>query len=139
MAALFGTIAKNHGVTSEQVRESLLRRRMSFDAAVILSFAAFYWFVADRLARRLSRRFPLHESWPTALASTIGISAGVSFVGVLLGEFWSFMLEGVRLGNGHLSYRAARIPWVQHRMGFFAAGLLLFWLAAALRYRVRRS
>src|SRR3989442_920243 len=58
MAALFNTIAKNHGVTSEQVRESLVHRRTSLDAAIILSFAVFYWFVANHLARRVCHRFP---------------------------------------------------------------------------------
>jgi hypothetical protein len=135
MAALFSTIAKNHGVTLEQVRDSLLQRRTSFDAAVLISFAAFYWLVAYRLARRVCRRFPLRESWPTALVSTVGTSVLVSFVGVLMGEVWAGWLEGIRLGNDHLSYRAFRIPWGQHRMGLFVAGLFLFWLAAALRYR----
>jgi hypothetical protein len=108
---------------------------MSFDAAVILSFAAFYLLMADRLAQRVTRRFPLRESWPTALVSTVGTSALVSFVGVLMGEVWSGWLEGIRLGNDHLSYRAFRIPWGQHRIALFVAGLFLFWLAAALRYR----
>lgn len=110
MAALFSTIAKNHSVTSEQVRASLLRRRLSFDAVVFLSFAAVYWFVADRLAQRVCRRFPLRESRLAALGFTAVTSAGVSFAGALLGELWSFIAEGVRLGNDHLSYRASLHP-----------------------------
>ncbi len=136
MTALFSTIARNHGVTSEQVRESLVRRRRSLDLAVILSFAALYGFVANRLARRLCRRFPLHEGWRAALLATIVTSAVVSFIGVLVGEQWSITVEGIRVGNGHLSYRTFRIPWVQHRMELFVAGVFLFWLAAVLGYRV---
>ncbi len=68
MAALFSTIAKNHEVSMQQVRESLARRRLSFDVAVLLSFAALYWFLADRLARRVCRRFPVRES-PAAMLS----------------------------------------------------------------------
>src|SRR5437867_5059501 len=139
MAALFSTIAKNHGVTSEQVRESLVRRRTSFDAAVILSFAVLYWFVANHLARRVCRRFPLDGGWPGALVSIVGMSLAVSLIGVMLGEQWSILVEGIRVGTGHLSYRAFRIPWVQHRMQLFVAGVFLFWLAAALRYRVSQS
>ena len=139
MAALFGTIAKNHGVTSDQVRESLSRRRVSFDAVVLLSFAAFYLFIADRLAQRVCRRFPLRESWPATLTFTAVTSAGVSFAGTMLGELWSFFAEGIRLGNNHLSYRALRIPWVQHRMEFFISCLFLFWLAAALRCRAEKA
>ena len=134
MAALFSTIAKNHAVTLEQVRECLLRRRVSFDAMVLLSFAAIYCFVAASIARRVCRRFPLQESAPAALAFTTVTSASVSFAGALLGELWSFIAEGIRLGNNHLSYRASRIPWVQHRWQFFAICFLLYWLVAALRY-----
>jgi hypothetical protein len=136
MATLFNTIAKNHSVTSAQVRESLIKRRMSFDAGVILSFVVFFWFVADRLTQRVSRRFPPREGRAPALMLTAVISVGVSFAGALLGELWSFIAEGYRLGNGHLSYRASRIPWVHHRMGFFGACLLLFWVTAALRFRI---
>ena len=57
MAALFSTIGKDHAVTSEQVRESLLRRRVSFDAVVLLSFAALYCFVAAHIARRVVPAF----------------------------------------------------------------------------------
>jgi len=136
MAALFSTIAKNHGVTSEQVRVSLVRRRTSLDAAVILSFAVLYWFVASRLAQRVCRRFPTDEGWLGALLSIAGMSVAVSLIGVMLGEQWSILVEGIRVGTGHLSYRTFRIPWVQHRMQLFVAGVFLFWLAAALRYRV---
>ena len=136
MAALFSTIARNHSVTSEQVREYLVRRRTSLDAAVILSFAVLYWFVADRLARRMCRRFPFEGGWPGALVSIVATSIAVSIIGVLLGEQWSIMVESIRLGTGHLSDRTFRIPWVQHRMQLFAAGVFLFWLAAALRYKV---
>ncbi len=133
MASLFSTIAKNHEVTVQQVRDSLARRRLSFDAVVLLSFAAVYWFVASRLARRVCRRFPVRESPAATLSFTAVTSLAVSLVGTLLGETWSFYAEGIRLGNQHLSYRATRIPWVSHRMEFFLACVFLYWLAAAVR------
>lgn len=136
MAVLFNTIAGNHRVTSEQVRESLVRRRTSLDLAVILSFAALYACVTTGLSRRLCRRFPLHEGWRAALLVTIVASAIVSFIGVLLGEQWSLAVEGIRVGNGHLSYRTFRVPWVQHRTELFVVGVFLFWLVAVLHYRV---
>jgi len=135
MATLFSAIAKNHGVSVEQVREAVGQRRLSFDAAVLLSFAALYFLAAYRLARRVCRRFPLSESWPTALLSAIGASILVSFVGLLALETMAFLTESFYLGNSHLSDRANRIPWAQNRMALFAGGLFLFWLAAALRYR----
>jgi hypothetical protein len=135
MAGLFGAVAKNHGVSLEQVRHAVGQRRLSFDAAVLLSFAAFYFLAAYYLARRVCRRFPLRESWPMALLATIGSSILVSFVGGLALEAWAGLAESLQLANEHVSYRAFRIPWAQNRIALFVGGLFLFWLAAALRYR----
>ncbi len=138
MAALFSAIAKNHDVTMQQVRDSLARRRLSFDAAVLLLFAALYCFVAGHVARRVGRRFPVRESPAATLSFTAVTSVAVSVAGALLGETWSFYAEGIRLGNQHLSYRAMRIPWVNHRMEFFLACVFLYWLAAALHCLIPR-
>ncbi len=61
-------------------------------------------------------------------------SAIVGAAGLLLGEVWSMTAENLRVGSGHLSYRVDRIPWVQHRFGYFLACVVLFWLIAALEY-----
>ena len=65
----------------------------------------------------------------TALAAL-----AVSVVGVLAGELWSLMLEDRRVGNGHLSYRVDRIPWTQHRLGFFLGGAVLIGLTSGFQY-----
>lgn len=140
MASLFHVIANDHGVTQQQVRESLVRRRASWDLAVILSFAVLYGFVASGMTRRLWRRFPPDEGWFAGAVVTIVTSALVSMAGVLVGEIWSTMAETFRVGNGHLSFRTDRIPWTQHRFGLFVCGVVFFWLIAGLHYRegVRR-
>ena len=136
MEALFSTIAKNHGVTLEQVRDAVEQRSMSFDAAVLLFFAAFYFLLAYWLALRVCRRFPFHEGWPEALITTVGASILASFLGMLMLETMSVLTEIYRVGSsGHLSYRGFRIPWAHNRITLFAGGLFLFWLAAALRHR----
>jgi hypothetical protein len=135
MAALFQTIANSHGVTQEQVRESLEYRRTSLDLAVILSFAVVYSLAASGMARRLRRRFPFDEGWIAGTVVTAIASAVVSLGGVMVGEIWSTTVEEIRIGNGHLSYRVARIPWTQHRLSLFAGGVVLFWLIAGLQQR----
>src|SRR6266545_1569486 len=135
MATLFSAIAKNHGVSVEQVREAIPQGRMRFDVVVLLSYAAFYFLAAYYLAKRVCRRFPLRESWLMALLCTVGASILVSFAGMMMLETLSFITEVFRLGNSHLSDRANRIPWPYIRIPLFAGGLILFWLAAALRYR----
>jgi len=65
----------------------------------------------------------------TALAAI-----AASFFGVLAGEEWSVLVENLRLGNGHLSYRVERIPWAQHRLGLFVGGVILFGILSGYRY-----
>jgi len=139
MVTLFTAIQKNHSVTPPQILEALKHRRMSLDLAVILPFAMLYGFAASFVARNIWRRFPPDEGWIAGAVATLLVSAVVSLVGVLLGEFWSVTAESLITGTGHLSYRQDRIPWVQHRDVFFAAGVVLFWLIAALRYRKSTS
>ena len=136
MAALFSEIAKNHGVSVEQVRKSIQQGRMRFDVVVLLSFAAFYFLAAYYLAQSVCRRFPLRESWLRGLLCTVGASILVSFAGMLVLETLSFIVESFRHESSHLSDRGNRIPWPYIRIPLFAGGLILFWLAAALRYRV---
>ena len=49
-----------------------------------------------------------------------------------------FVAESIRLGSGHLSYRLDRIPWRQHHLSLFIAGVVLFWIAAAIQSRRQR-
>jgi hypothetical protein len=135
LAALFDVIGKNHGVTEEQVRQSLLYRRTSLDLAVILSFAVFYGLAANGAARRVCRRFPTDEGWLAAVVITVITSAVISTGGVLLGDIWSLTAENVRVGNGHLSYRVNRVPWTRRHLALFIGGVVLFWFLAALHYR----
>jgi hypothetical protein len=137
MAKLFQTIGATHGVTAEQVRQSLGRRRTELDLAVILSFAGLYAWAAYGIARRI---FETHADGSLArIAMVMYASVAASGVGVFLGELWSTIMESIRLGTGHMSYRGTRVPWSHHRLGLFFGGVLLFWLAAALRHRAASS
>lgn len=138
MSALFGTIANAHGVTEGQVRASLLQRSAYLDLAVILSFALFFCLAATSITGRLWRRFPPQEEWIAGTVATLLASVVVSAIGVDLGEVWSGIVENIRVGNGHLSYRADRIPWTHHRLGLFIGGVILFWLIAAVQRRRSR-
>jgi len=135
MTALFEVIGNNHTVAREQVRQSLGHRRTSLDLAVILSFAVLYGFAASGLAGQIWRRFPPAEEWIAGAVATLLTSAVISMAGVLLGELWATSVENLRIGSGHLSYRVNRIPWVQHRLGLFVGGVVLFCIIAGLRYR----
>jgi hypothetical protein len=80
---------------------------MRFDLAVLLSFAAFYFLAAYYLAQRVCRRFPLRESWLTALLCAVGASILVSFAGMMMLETLSFILEWLRFERGHVHLLAS--------------------------------
>jgi hypothetical protein len=135
--ALFAAVAHNHGVSSQEVRSSLDRRPLPLDLAVMLSFAAFYGLVAYRVASRVCGGFPLDGGSDTvaAVTATVLASLAVSGLAVLIGEWYALTAEMAWIGNGHLSYRVDRIPWVHHRLELFLTGVLFFVVIAALRYR----
>jgi hypothetical protein len=110
MATLFSAIAKNHGVSVEQVRNSIQQGRMRFDVVVLLSFVALYFLAAYYLAKRVCRRFPLRESWLTAMLCTVGASILVSFAGMMMLETFAFLAEIFRYETSHVSDRANRQP-----------------------------
>jgi hypothetical protein len=61
-------------------------------------------------------------------------SVVLSIGGVLLGEGWAILVEQLRLGTGHLSYRMYRIPWSHHRLALLIAGFALFWLVTVVHH-----
>ena len=136
MDVLFEGVANHHGVAVALVRQYCLVRNTTADSAVILSFGLFYVLIAYCVAGGLVHRFPSDEPL-SAVFAVVVISLAISIVGVMLGELWSMLIEMLRLGNGHLSYRMERIPWVQHRTLLFFCGLIIFWLIAAIRYSIR--
>jgi hypothetical protein len=74
-----------------------------------------------------------------ALVMSLLCSLAFGVAGLLLGEQWSTMAESIRVGTGHLSYRVDRLPWVQHRIGFFVLCVAVFWSAAVVRFRCVHS
>ena len=135
MEALFQGVASHHGVDVALVRQYRLSRDVVVDSAVILGFAFLYALAGYGLAGVIRRRFPSDE-WRAFLIATVAMSVLASIVGVMLGDFWSMLIENLRMGSGHLSYRIDRIPWRLHWGAAFVCGLVVFWLAAAVRARV---
>ena len=58
------------------------------------------------------------------------VSLAFAVGGVMLGEMWSWAVEGYRVGNSHMSYRAERLIWSRHRGALFVRALVLFWVVA---------
>jgi hypothetical protein len=121
MTELFKTVAAQHGVSEEQVRESLTQRPIGLDFLAMLTFAAFYACVVVMIVRRSSMIMNAYLS--------VVLAAG----GAVLGEAWTVMIESIRLDTGHLSYRTERIPWGHHRVALFITALALYWSIAIIQ------
>ena len=139
LGALFEEIGKSHDIPPREVFKFFGRRSLAIDIAVNLPFICLYAFLAGMLVGRLRRRYPPEDGWTVAFVMVILSSLAFGVGGVMLGEQWSILAESIRVGTGHLSYRVGRLPWARHQIGFFVLCVVLFWGAAAARYRVRQQ
>ena len=96
----------------------------------MLPFALLYCFLAAVGARMILRRYPLADGWTSSVIMISLLSVGFALGGIMVGEVWSWPLEGYRVGNGHMSYRAQRLIWSRHPAVLFSGALVLFWLVA---------
>ncbi|MPZ19396.1 MAG: hypothetical protein GEV06_15990 [Luteitalea sp.] len=133
MAFLFGTVSRIHAVDIALVRAYATRRNDPFDVMVLVSFAVVYAFGAYVLAGFVTHRFAVDEWRAAAVALTI-LSLGAAMAALMALHVWASLAESLRLGSGHLSYRAERLPLHQQGISLFAAGVGLFWLISVLRY-----
>jgi hypothetical protein len=130
-AHLFAAIANSRKISVDEVREA--RRQLDhrgFDWLVNLPMAVFTFGIAVIMRRRVRLRFP-DDRLPRIVAIAL-LSVGLSVLVIGLGQVWAFAVEGVRIGNDHLSYRGLRIPWGKHRVETFTLAMLTMWLVAAI-------
>lgn len=135
METLFAGVANQHGVDVAVVRQYRLKRDVVADAVVFVSFGVLYALVAYVFAGLVRQRFSSAESGFWVL--TLILAIGISLVGVMIGNLWSIVVEGVRLNSGHLSYRMSRIPFREHWVLLFVCGIAIFVLATLARGRFK--
>ena len=134
-AKLFSAIAHGHGVGLADVAQA--RERLSAwrpDPIVHVPVAAFCVAAMAAVARRIRRRFPRDEK-AAAIGATLFASVMLGVVVVSVGEIWGAVVEMMRVGDTHMSYRAARIGWRGHGAEVFALAALLFWFVVIVHYR----
>jgi hypothetical protein len=139
MATLFAEVARQHEVPVELVSKSLGRNRLYIDPLEVLPFALLYCLLAAIATRLILRRYPPADGWTSSAIMLLLLSVGFAVAGIMIGEVWSWFLEGYRVGNPHMSYRAQRLIWSRHPAALFSGALLLFWLVAAAIARGAKS
>lgn len=134
---LFNEIAHAHAVGLADVREARQRlARGEWDPAIYLSFVALYGLAAFAIARRIRNRFSWSDEKPATIAATLFASAAVSVPSVTLSHLWAGLVEMIRVGDTHMSYRAGRLGWHGHETEVFALGVVLFWSIVLVYYQV---
>ena len=118
-AKLFGEIQELHTVTGSDVKIAQAQlANKGADFPVNVPMAALFMIVATRCIRWLRERFGTDEriAW---LGAVFVISLMVAGSITLIGQIWGGVVEMVRLGDEHLSYRTPRLSWRQHFIEVF--------------------
>jgi hypothetical protein len=132
-ARLMTYLSMLHSVPLGDVERARARRETRVDVvAVFAPMAVVFGTLAYAVAGRIRRRFP---SGVPRVVATLLVALAVAGAGVMIGELWSWLVEIVRVGDSHLSYRAFRLPWTRYRGAIFAAGTMIFLVMAWTRSR----
>ena len=138
LGTLLDKVGRSHNVAPEEVDRSLARRSLAADVAMNLPIVVVYALLAAMLAGRLLRRYPVEGGWTATLVMIAFASIACGIGGMLVGEQLSVAADNIRVGTGHLSYRLGRLPWPRHEFDFFVLCVVVFWCAAAGKYRSGR-
>lgn len=133
LATLLQQIAKSHGVSRTEMIQNFGRRSVPVGIGELLPFVLIYLFLAVVLVDKVIRRYPPQAGLAVALVMILLTSLAAGIGGGLLGKQLADFFEMIRVGNGHMSYRADRVPWAHYQMSLFGLCFVLFWVIAAVR------
>jgi hypothetical protein len=137
--SLFQVIAAAHQVSIAEIREAGTERDIAIDIGVVMvPMVVLFVLVARHYAARALRAFDPEER--VIILVAVGLMAlAVSGLSLMVGTLWAWLVEMVRIGNSHLSYRAGRLPWREHVGALFVGAVLIFWSIAWLRWRTAHA
>jgi hypothetical protein len=133
MAKLFAVIGNYHSVSEGEIRQWIGRRNLTFDLAVFLSFLGWWFFVGRALIRRLFNAWSFRGA--LAIIAAVTLTPIVGAVGGAAGTGWAIVWEIIRVGNEHMSHRAARVPWPYYLPSLLLAALVVCSFIAWREYR----
>lgn len=133
---LFDTIAQIHQVTPQDVRVARSIRRAWVDPLSLIVLGALYCVVSAKLVRTICKRLSAGGMRPLLVGLGLGAVA-ISFCGLIcLNLIWVPLVETIRTGNMHRSFRAAQLPWSNHLVALYIGGVVIF-IALAFAYQLR--
>jgi hypothetical protein len=128
-------ITERHNITFADVL-SARQRLASFrwDPAVHVPLAVVYVAIAFMLARAIRNRFSADEK-PALIVASLFVAVILGGLMLAFAQLWGGIVEMIRVGNQHMSYRGLRLGWRQYSPAVFVTAIVLFWLVVALTYR----
>src|SRR5580700_364946 len=132
LATLLQQIAKSHGVSRTEMIENFGRCSVAIAVGEQLPFLLLYLFLSVVLINKVRGRYPPEDGLAVGIVMILLSSLAAGIGGALLGKQLADLLEMIRVGNGHMSYRADRIPWAHYQASLFGFYLTLFWIIAAV-------
>lgn len=136
-ARLFTTVSTQHAVSTEAVVAAVGDRREWLDAIVIGAFALAFLTIA-RIATRFMLRGALVDSRLLGGAMILAAALAAGIVAVAGGSVFIAVVESIRVGNGHMSYRVDRLPLRHRPIETFAAGAICFMSVGAVQLQRKR-
>jgi hypothetical protein len=131
-------VARTHSVSVADfasARDSVSERGLNL--LVNVPVAVLFVLTVVGTTRRIEQRF-MDEPWPLNITLVIA-SVAVAGLFVIVGEFWTNILQMIRVGSQHVGGRAAKLPWPRHEQLIFFIGIALFWIVVSLRRTLSRN
>jgi hypothetical protein len=126
-----GRVATDHPHGDEDPGRAEQTERDEPDGAVALLVLPFSALVAMVACRAIARRFGADERVPRAVATAVV----AALAGAIAFRLWGGVWEAIRVDTGHMTTirAASSSAWGHTHAGIdVAAGLLVFWLVAAI-------
>jgi hypothetical protein len=129
---LIDAVARTHAVGISDVARARDRiPEKGLDLPVNVPVTVFFVFTVLGVTRRIERRFS-DETLPMIITLVIA-SVALAGLFVMVGEFWTSILQMIRVGNQHVGGRVAKLPWKRHEPQMFVIGIVVFWIVVSLR------
>lgn len=135
---LLAAVAGRHNLNFAEVVQLRGKRPVGVDVGVLMVFSVFFVTGVQRVCGVLVDRVSRASVWHWVAGVMAAVAAGSVAVGGL--TMLGLAVETVRLWDFHMSYRAGRLPWEQHRSLVFVFSFMVFWIAlGAVAYRSDRQ
>jgi hypothetical protein len=135
---LIDIVADTHSVTVadfSSARDSVSDRGLNL--LVNVPVGVLFVVTVVGITRRIEQRL-MDVAWLMNVTLVIA-SVAVAGLFVMVGEFWTNILQMIRVGSQHVGGRAAKLPWRRHEPQIFFIGIALFWIVVSLRHTLSRN